>query len=684
MQTETTASKIATLMSKSHFKAKRIKDSSMSQSLPPTPSDGTHTPTVAVHLAPSYSTGTTHAWVIVLLITAATGLYFWTIDFPMVFDDYSYLIQNPVFRDTTSFSYPTNFTEFVNRPAKFGFDPDYAINFVLRPVAYATFYLNQWFDEFNPRWYRALNIVIHTLNALLLYGLLISLLRSFKDSGVIERSSWHFIPAVSALIFAVHPLAIESVTYIIQRFTSLVVLFSLLSLWLHFLSLTAKSQTGIWLLRIGSVLALLLAMQTKECSVTIPFLAILLDWLVLRNSLRNAAWRSLPLLLCTPLIPVLVLLITTAQNGGSLNFDIAFNVVNSRDQPLDHWHYIVTQITVVAHYLRLMFWPTGLNIDPEWPVYHSLWEKPVLLSLAALSSLLATIWFLFRRRQGDVRIALASTGALWYFITISRSSGLVPLPDMMAEHRSYLPSIGIFIMAAVFIDIWRTYRHQADVSRFPKPAVIAVAVAVFGLASATTLRNHVWRSNESLWEDAVAKSPGKFRTWGNLGTAYSENGKETKAVNCYRQAIKIEPEYIPGLLNLSNSCLRLNQPKEALDATNQLLNLKPDAATNPPVALGLGLGLMGVGRLNEAAFTFRKILESDPGNAQAYKALGMVYGQLGLLQQALEQYQIAYRLQPNDQFLPSMITAVQGALAINPETTKSSNPLTLPFRLSSD
>jgi tetratricopeptide (TPR) repeat protein len=257
---------------------------------------------------------------------------------------------------------------------------------------------------------------------------------------------------------------------------------------------------------------------------------------------------------------------------------------------------------------------------------------------------------------------------------------------MMAEHRSYLPSIGIFVMSVAFIDIWRTHSQQGNRSQILKPAVVAisVALAVLGLASATTFRNYVWRSNESLWEDAVAKSPGKYRTWGNLGTAYSENGKETKAINCYRQAIKIEPEYIPGLLNLSNSCLRLNQPKEALDATNQLLNLKPDAATNPPVALGLGLGLMGVGRLNEAAFTFRKILDADPSNVQACKALGMVYGQLGLLQQALEQYQIAYRLQPNDQFLPSMISAVQGALAINPETTKSSNPLALPFRLSSD
>jgi Tfp pilus assembly protein PilF len=610
------------------------------------------------------------------------GLYSWTVDFPMVFDDHSYLIDNPIFPETASLGYLARFNEFANYPAKIGADPDYAVNFILRPVAYATFHLNHWFDGFNPRWYRAVNIGIHTLNALLLYGLMATLLRPFHDSGKIDRFSRHFIPATTALIFAAHPLAIESVTYIIQRFTSLAALFSLLSLWLHFLSLFGRSQVGVWLLRAGSVVALLLAMQTKEYSVMIPILAICIDWLVLKTHLRSAMRRSLPLLLCTPLIPTLVLLISTAQNGGNFDLGNAFHIVNSRDAPLNHWHYVVTQITVIVHYLRLMVWPVGLNIDPEWPIYHSLWQKPVLLSLALLSSLIVIVWRIVHRHQEDVRMALAWIGALWFFTTISVSSGLVPLPDMMAEHRTYLPSIGIFILITALFDAWRIRWQTAR--NTPTVPIALAALALLGLIGTTIVRNQVWRSNESLWQDAVAKSPGKYRTWGNLGTAYSSVGKETAAVDCYRQAVKIEPRFQPALLNLANSCLRLNQPKDALDAINRLIQVNPGATRSPSVAIPLGLGLMGIGRHNEAALTFRELLETVPDCVQAHKALGMIYGQMGIHQRALEHYQIAARLHSEDPFLASLIAETQHALATPPIPAQSGRGPGSLLRFSSD
>jgi hypothetical protein len=309
-----------------------------------------------------------HALVIAVVMTLSAGLYAWTVDFPMVFDDHTYLMDNPFFKDASGFRHLTsNITEFARRPAQMGLDPDLATNFILRPVAYASFYLNYALDDFHPRWFRVLNILIHAANSILVYALLNVLLRRFVTDGSLQRSSRLFIAATSALLFAAHPLAIESVTYIVQRFTSLVVLFSLLALWLYFISLSAKSRLGAWSLRAGAVLALLLAMQTKECSFTVPFMAVLLDWLVRGTRLRLAVFRALPLLLCAPVIPLLVIFTAAAQNGGTFDLPAAINIVNSRDAPLNHWHYIVTQLTVVAHYLRLLFWPVGLNLDPEWP-----------------------------------------------------------------------------------------------------------------------------------------------------------------------------------------------------------------------------------------------------------------------------------------------------------------------------
>lgn len=608
------------------------------------------------------TTRSLHALIVCLLLSLSAGLYTWTIDFPMVFDDYTYLIDNPLFQAPDRFGYLSNFQEFVTRPARMGSDPDYAVNLVLRPVAYASFALNHALDGYNPRWFRVLNIAIHAFNSVLIYALLHTLLR--RSSSILRRGSLIFIPTTAALLFAAHPLAIESVTYIIQRFTSLAAFFSLLCLWLWFLSFSARSRAVLYALRAGAVVALLLAMQTKECSVAIPFMAVLIDWLVLRTSLRRTLFRSLPLLLCAPVIPILVVLISTAQNGGTLDLGTSLNIVNSRDEPLNHWHYLVTQFTVLVHYLRLMFWPFGLNLDPQWPKYVSLWQGPVLMSLGVLLGLIAASGWLFRRFREDVRLAIGFVFTLWFFATIAASSGLVPLPDMVAEHRSYLPSVGIFVLVGCLLDCLRgLVPAQAVWGRRIAPAALVITAAAL-LSWRTFDRNTTWSTSESLWKDTVAKSPGKFRTWGNLGTAYSISGKDEKAVECYRQALKIEPRFQNGILNLSNSLLRLNRPKESLDTTLQLIRLDNTAATKPPVAFTLGLGLAGVGRYDDAVSVFREILKVMPNDPQALKALGLVYQKAGLPHRALDLYQRAAKSQPSDPQLLALIHEAEKAMAL--------------------
>lgn len=578
----------------------------------------------------------------------------------MAFDDHTYLKDNPFFKEGTVFDYLRNFDEFVNRPAKIGSDPDYAVNAVLRPVAYASFRLNYLLGEFQPHWYRLVNVAVHALNAVLVYALVSVLLGHSSRGRKMQRSSVIFISAAAALFFAAHPLATESVTYIIQRFTSLVVLFSLLCLWLYFASFHIQERWGGRFLRVGAVLAALLAMQTKEDAVMVPLLALMLDWLVLGTRLRPALLRALPLLLLMPLIPGLVLMTSSAQHGGH-DLHAAMNIVNSRDDPLNHWHYIVTELTVMTHYLRQMFWPMGMNLDPEWPLYDSIWQGPVLQAVAVLAALVSATAWLFRRHREDARFALGFACVLWFLLTVFVSSGLVPLPDLVAEHRSYLPSIGIMVLVACLLDWLRCSGLHRHALRIGVPVFTLLCVGA--LSWKTCIRNNVWRTRESLWEDTVAKSPGKYRTWGNLGAAYSDAGKTEKAVHCFREALKVEPRFQNGLLNLSNSLLRLNRPKEALDTTMQLIKLDSNATTKPPVAFTLGLSLAGVGRYDEAVAVFRDILHAMPDDPQAHKALGLVYFQTGLPHRALDHYNAAAQVQPNDPQLERLIEAAKVALA---------------------
>lgn len=611
----------------------------------------------AVQGASGSSSARVHIVVAAVLIVLCAALFGPTLGYPLVFDDDTYLVNNPVFA-LESFRYPLEFEEFIQRPGKLGSDPDFAINFVMRPVAYASFYMNYLFDGYNPPGYRVVNIAIHAGVSMLIYGLILVLLRASPNRDRLENSSITFIAASSAILFAVHPMAIESVTYIVQRFTSMAALFSLLALWLHFLAVQAHPRTfARWAMRSGSVVSMLLAMQTKECSFTIPVMAVILDRIVITTPWRAALRRSVPLLLCMPLIPALVLMSSAALHQNGIDFTAGMNIVNSRDEPIPQLHYLATQITVVLHYLRLLVWPVGLNLDPEWPLYKSLIAAPVVMSFAILAGLVIAAGYAFKRSLGDPRAALAWAFTLWYFVTISVSSSLIPLPDMVAEHRAYLPSIGAFVVIACLADWLRKLRMPATVQRFALPATALLVVG--GLTWKTHSRNDCWSNKESLWRDTAAKSPGKFRVWGNLGAAVSNAGNDHEAVRFFKKAIELEPRFQNGLLNLSNSYLRLNQPESALETCRQLIELNGDGPLKLPIAYATGVSLYGVGRYDEACQVLTAIVEANPNDPMVHRALAFVYVATDQPRSALDHLKTYTRLVPDASDVAPMISELE-------------------------
>ena len=599
---------------------------------------------------------------VMMVAIGAVGvaLYAWTVGFPMVFDDDMYMRTNVLFKDPRSFTYPFWFREFANLPASMKLDPDLATNFIMRPVAYATLHANYWFDGFNPKWFRAVNILIHALNSILVFMLVRRLMGAPRRGAPARDATVLFVSSVAALFFAAHPLATESVTYIVQRFTSQSTLFFLLTLWLYFRSLDASSSRSLAAWRAASVVSVLAGMLTKECVFTAPIVAVMLDGLVNRTPLRRAAWRALPLLLCLPLIPALVILTATAQNGGVFAFSEATNIVNSIDQPVAHTHYLLTEITVIAEYLRRLFWPTGLNLDPEWPLQTTLVSAPVLKSLAVIVGGLMAAAFICWKRPGDTRARLALASALWFLITIGPSSGIVPLPDLMADHRTYLPSIGIFVLVACALDFLRTsLRPASPVTRWGVPAL--AAAAVIALCVATTLRNDVWSTPVKLWADTVSKSPNKHRTWGNLGAAWSSAGKDDEAVKCFETALKIEPQFKHAIFNLSNALLRLGRPGESLEASQKLISLE-NQTTQPEVAFTYAIGLASCGRNDEALNVLKRVVDAMPREPRFLKALGLVLLRSGQPAESLPYLRQAIALSKPDASLENAVQIAENAV----------------------
>jgi len=240
------------------------------------------------------------ALAVALILALGLLLYGYTLHFPFVFDDCIYLVDNPLMRDLRSFIWRGDFTAFANYSKHLGLDPDLSTNMILRPVTYFSFYLNYLADGMNPRGFRAVNIAIHCGNTLLLFFTLAQVLRTSRKRGELLPGSARFIALSAALLFLVHPLQIESVTYVVQRFTSLGTLFYLATVLTFLRANHAEDGRAARRWRVLSVGSLVVGMLSKEILFTAPFMLLLLDWLVMGTPLKTAGRRISAVSRCSP------------------------------------------------------------------------------------------------------------------------------------------------------------------------------------------------------------------------------------------------------------------------------------------------------------------------------------------------------------------------------------------------
>lgn len=597
-----------------------------------------------------------HAAMAALIALVCIALYVRTGSFPFQFDDIVYLQNNLLLRDANGVAYLTDFREFLNRPFKLGLDPDLAVNMAMRPVAYLTFYWNYLASGFHPEWYRVVNIVIHMANALMIYALAWLLIG--------RRESRLFIATTSAMLFALHPLAVESVTYVVQRFTSLCTLFYLLALWLHLRAGNVEQRRLRWLMRAASMVVTLLGMLTKECMFTAPFMAVFLDRFVQGTPLRLALRRALPLLVCLPVIPALLLACSWAQNGGDMSLTKAVHLMNSKDLPYATGDYAITQITVVMDYLRKLCWPSGLNVDPDWPLYRTLWTPPVLLAAGIGVLLLAGAVAGYAWHRSDSRFVCIFAFTVWFFFTISTSSGIAPLPDLMSEHRSYLPSVGFFVVVACLLDLLRV-RLQSMRWRF---AVVPALVTCWSAALFVTTwqRDEVWRTSISLWEDATTKSPGKIRAWGNLASAYAVAARHEDALRSCDRALELEPRYENAACLRASILNGLNRCREAFETMQRLIHANQQAVKSADVQYNVGLALTGLNDAERGEKILLEVVEHMPTHWRSHVALGLLKFQRGDVSGALKHWQTANAISPGN---PPLEGLLKQALAKAPSTS---------------
>lgn len=589
------------------------------------------------------------------LILLGFSLYIHTLHFPTQFDDLTYIEDNQLIE---SFGYYDDLLKpftFAQTDEQFVVHEDYVTNFALRPVTYLTFSLNYLVGGYDPAGYRLFNIAVHIVNALLVYLVLLKLLHLSPRAPTADDFTMRFIPTAAAFLFLVHPLQTQSVVYIVQRFNSLATLFYLLAVFWHLKATDDCGRSKRWLFRSGSLAAVLCGMLSEEIVFTAPVMLLLIERLFLERSWKTAIKRVSLHLACLPVIPAMIGIMAAAQHYTGASLLGSLTLVNFRGySPV---HYAMTELSVITTYLRLLVLPYGQNVDPHYPLYTSLLQGRILVSLAVLTSLVAVAVTVYRNGRRDMRCALLLLGTLWFFVTIAVSSSIVPLPDLMAEHRVYLSSIGIYMAMVALLDLARSRWNGTAVRR----GVIACTVLwLVVLCGTTYARTGVWRSRVTLWQDAVAKSPGKKRPNYNLGVELNEASRFAEAVPYLRKVIEMNNRYMNAYVSLGYAYNRLGRFNESIDINLRAINL---GSEDSRIFCNLGVAYYNLGRLADAKRLIEHALLLNNNTLEARLTLANVYYQLGQHDDAAEQLEEAEAAGPPHPADMAQIEKLKGQLA---------------------
>jgi tetratricopeptide (TPR) repeat protein len=246
--------------------------------------------------------------------------------------------------------------------------------------------------------------------------------------------------------------------------------------------------------------------------------------------------------------------------------------------------------------------------------------------------------------------AAAGFGIIWFFIALSVESSIVPIKNLIFEHRLYLPLAGVSAAAGICAAYARVSFFRRSGAKTVFIAVLAVVLALFG--TSTYARNSVWQTEAGLWEDNIRKSPLKPRPYVNLGKAYIELERYDDAIRVLKLALKYKDTYSRGHptspdahFNLGRAYLSNEMPVEGIRQMMAYISYIPDDS-DAFFNLGCAYGMLEMN--GRAIDSYRKAISLDPANYRARVNLGILYtgiGELGLARMELE---AALRFNPND------------------------------------
>jgi tetratricopeptide (TPR) repeat protein len=513
-------------------------------------------------------------WLAVLLAILALAVYGNNLRGPFILDDVPWILYNQNIRTLRPWWKPVAHTS--------------------RPVVQWSLAANYAMGGLNPLGYHIVNDVLHALAALALFGVARRTLRTERLAARFGGAADGLAFAV-ALLWALHPLGTEAVTYVIQRAESMAGLFAILTLYCVIRG-AATARASAW--NFLAIVCSALAMGSKPVAVIVPLLVLAYDWIFLAGT-GSELWRKrrglyIGLGACWLLAVVLLFV------GGNEWIGSAGVVYGGR--AISWLDYAALEPGVILHYLRLSLWPDGLCLlygRPQQSTGLLFWAQCGVIGIL----LVATVWLVARKN------AVGFLGA-WFFLTLAPTSSVIPLLHPVVEHRMYVPLMAV--MAGIVVAVRVAIDKIAGSSEAGKRVSVAVLVlAAVGIGAVTIERNRDYRTEVSIWQDTAQKAPLNADARYGLGLAWATARQIDEAGAAFGEAMRLKPDF-----------------KE--------------------VEYDWGVSLVRAGREEEALTHFAAALRIDPRYGKAEDGIGFVLYRQGKLAEAIPHFFQATRLNPND------------------------------------
>jgi protein O-mannosyl-transferase len=544
---------------------------------------------------------------ILAIVLLGTVIYSNSFKCAFQFDDFPNIVYNPAIQNLSDVHAWWNFVP-------------------TRPLGNLTFALNYHFNKLDVRYYHYVNLTIHLVNACLVFWLILSIFssQSVSDNQITKHKK--SIALFAALLFVSHPLATQSVTYIVQRLASMAAMFYLSSIILYIKARGhKKSIINKYLLFGGCFVSGLMAIMTKENAYTLPFALILVEVFFLRKRKISVDFKDYRIYLFLAGIATLILIILLKF---SLRIFDPILPEQGNTYTVTPANYLLTQFSVIIKYIQLLILPVSQNFDYDFKLSHSFFEIRTLLCFIGLLILLIIAFVLYKKHR------IISFGILWFFLTLMIEASFIPIPNLIFEHRTYLPSVGFFLVLSSVLFILLGEKRR----------LILIALLIFIIGSNSYLtyqRNKIWKDDLSFWSDAVLKSPDKARPYDNRGFAYENRVELEKAIDDYSKAILINPDYSTAYFNRGKVYTNLQKWDNALADYSRAIRINPEDAL---VRLDRGFAYGSIGLWSKSIADFSIAICIDPQYGMAYNNRGFAYYNLGEYSLAIADHTAAIQL----------------------------------------